>query len=1125
MKKIISILVLVLILVFNQTGIGQINRTLPTKVADALALVPTQDIPKLNSLMADVVSLQADGFALFVSRIVAPGTGDDVAPRFIIASLSKYVSQYGKQEDRKMVETGLLKAIKGATDKEVQSFFFTQLYFVATDQSVEVLSHYLLDEKLCDASIKVLIAIGTPSAQAALLKGLELSNGMPAIALAKATGDLRIESASPVLIKKLADSDQKMQRVVYESLAQIAAKSTAALLSDRASKVKYLYEPTGIVTSLITFADRMGEKGELAICKKVLDEVISNCKNKNQLQFRSAALSLKSKYWGMEILPLLLKEFDNPDKAYRAGLLNLAATMQDISATRRWIAKLKEVSPEKRAEIVAMLGRSCNPVLISLFANLLSDPSEIVRISAIESLSSIKTIQAVVILENHLTRGMDVSVTAKALSGRLDGKHLSNLATALDGAPKAAKIEIIRLIGAKGGPANFERISSFVGDADQDIAFSAMVALKNLSDQKSIPILLDLLRKVVSKEQISAVQQALVHASSGFANEKKVQFINQLSKISDQGRTLGIFSRLGGREALKMVADAFESGKKEIREDAFGALIKWSSADAGDVLFQICANNPDYQVKAYRGFVELIGSSPLPDDQKLLQYRKIMPLASGKEQKIMVLSRLGDLRTFPVLLYLRSFLDDNDLKSTAAASAIQVALPGSGKTVGLTGEITKTILGKAMGLLTGSESDYDKEKVKKYLASMPDDQGFVPIFNGKDLTGWKGLVGNPISRAKMTPKELAAKQAEANTKALNNWSVKENSIVFNGAGDNLCSEKQYGDFEMIVDWRITKKGDSGIYLRGSPQIQIWDTSRVEVGAQVGSGGLYNNAKFRSTPLKVADNPVGDWNHFYIKMTGEKVTVYLNGVLVVDQVPLENYWDRSLPIFPKEAIELQAHGTDLAFRDIYVKEINDNRYVLPAEEQKEGFKPLFNGVDFEGWTGNTIDYEVKNGEIVLNVDNGPSHGNLFTQGEYGDFIFRFEFQLTPGANNGLGIRAPLEGDAAYVGMELQILDDDAPIYAQLQPYQYHGSVYGVIPAKRGSLKPNGEWNFEEVIVKGNNVKVILNGNVITEGDIAVASRNGTMDHKEHPGLLRTTGHIGFLGHGSVVKFRNIRIKEQ
>jgi hypothetical protein len=210
---------------------------------------------------------------------------------------------------------------------------------------------------------------------------------------------------------------------------------------------------------------------------------------------------------------------------------------------------------------------------------------------------------------------------------------------------------------------------------------------------------------------------------------------------------------------------------------------------------------------------------------------------------------------------------------------------------------------------------------------MPEDEAFVPMFNGKDLDGWQGLVENPVARAKMKPDELSGKQAEADKKVPGNWTVKDGCIWFNGSGDNLCSIKEYGDFEMLVDWKISKEGDSGIYLRGSPQVQIWDTSRVESGAQVGSGGLYNNEKNPSKPLKVADNPVGEWNTFRIIMIGEKVSVWLNGVLVVDDVTMENYWDRNIPIFPVGAIELQAHGTDLAFRDIYVREISDNKYNL------------------------------------------------------------------------------------------------------------------------------------------------------------------------------------------------------
>ncbi|MBE0675857.1 MAG: DUF1080 domain-containing protein, partial [Bacteroidales bacterium] len=403
------------------------------------------------------------------------------------------------------------------------------------------------------------------------------------------------------------------------------------------------------------------------------------------------------------------------------------------------------------------------------------------------------------------------------------------------------------------------------------------------------------------------------------------------------------------------------------------------------------------------------------------------------------------------------------------------------------------------------------------------DEVFESMFNGKDLTGWKGLVGNPVTRAAMKPGELAARQKEADLKMLNNWSVRDGMVWFSGKGDNICSVKDYGDFEMYVDWRITKDGDSGIYLRGSPQVQIWDTSRTDAGAQVGSGGLYNNQKNPSAPPKVADNPVGEWNTFRIMMTGDRVSVWLNGELVTDDVIMENYWDRSIPIFEKGAVELQAHGTNLNFRDIFIREIKSAEYQLTPREKEEGYVSLFNGRNLDGWVGNKISYTVEDGMIVIKPGD-DSGGNLYTAKEYSDFIFRFEFQLTPGANNGLGIRTPMEGDAAYAGMELQILDNTAAIYADLEPYQYHGSVYGVIPARRGFLRPVGKWNYQEVTARGTKIKIVLNGTVIVDGDIAEASANGAIDGKDHPGLRNSKGYIGFLGHGSLVRFRNIRIKE-
>jgi hypothetical protein len=192
------------------------------------------------------------------------------------------------------------------------------------------------------------------------------------------------------------------------------------------------------------------------------------------------------------------------------------------------------------------------------------------------------------------------------------------------------------------------------------------------------------------------------------------------------------------------------------------------------------------------------------------------------------------------------------------------------------------------------------------------------------------------------------------------------------------------------------------------------------------------------------------------------------------------------------------------------------------QSSSDFVPLFNGKNLEGWTGNTAGYRVDSGMIVVNPGEG-SGGNLYTEKEFGNFVMRFQFKLTPGANNGIGIRTPLTGDAAYVGMEIQVLDNDADVYKSLHPYQYHGSVYGVIPAKRGFLKPVGEWNEEEIVADGTKIKVTLNGHIILDGDIQPSIANGTMDHKEHPGLKNKKGHIGFLGHGSVVYFRDIKIK--
>jgi hypothetical protein len=239
------------------------------------------------------------------------------------------------------------------------------------------------------------------------------------------------------------------------------------------------------------------------------------------------------------------------------------------------------------------------------------------------------------------------------------------------------------------------------------------------------------------------------------------------------------------------------------------------------------------------------------------------------------------------------------------------------------------------------------------------------------------------------------------------------------------------------------------------------------------------------------------------------------------VPLDNYWDKAKPLFARGQIELQTHGGEIRWRNVFLREISvDEANSLLRARDSAGFVTVFNGKDFEGWAGAVENYEVKDGAVLCKPGKG---GTLYTREEFGDFIARVEFKLPAGGNNGLAIRYPGMGDPAYTGMcELQVLDTEDPKYVpRLDARQAHGSAYGMIPAHRGYLRPVGQWNYQQVTVKGSTIKVELNGVTILDGDLAKVTE--FMANSPHPGKDRTSGHFGFAGHNDPVEFRNVSIK--
>ena len=405
--------------------------------------------------------------------------------------------------------------------------------------------------------------------------------------------------------------------------------------------------------------------------------------------------------------------------------------------------------------------------------------------------------------------------------------------------------------------------------------------------------------------------------------------------------------------------------------------------------------------------------------------------------------------------------------------------------------------------------------------------GFTALFDGETLDGWWGMgTEDPRPWLAMSAEERAKKIAASLDDVRAHWRVEDGELVNDGHGLYLTTANDYADFELLVDYKTVAKADSGIYLRGIPQVQIWDYTEAggkwNIGADKGSGGLWNNspgAPGKDPPVR-ADKPFGEWNRFRIRMIGSYVTVWLNGEQVVEDAVYENYFDRDNPVPRTGPIQLQTHGGEIRWRNVYLREI-------PADEANAYLRALggvattqvFNGEDLTGWGGPVDNYEVLDGGVLR--CKAHKGGTIYTEQEYGDFVAELEIRLPAGGNNGLAIRYPGAGDTAYVGMcELQVLDDDAPKYAKLDQRQYHGSAYGMAAARRGFQRPVGEWNFQRVTVRGSTIIVELNGFEILDADLSKLT--GFMANSPHPGKDRARGHFGFAGHSDPVEFRNVRV---
>ena len=1123
----IAVLVLTLASLGRPAWCGPGNETgLEGRVTAILARFPAPDPAAKDALCTELVRLGPAAIMEICGRLLPPGAGDDSAAEYALNGLAVHVTRGGAEGERRMFAAALVKALAGAADKEVKAFLISQLQLAGGEESVKALAAHLSDERLAEPAAQALLAIRAKDTDLAFLKAFDMAPAGSKVTLIKALGELRSQRAAKKLLPLAEHADDAIRQAALLALAEIGDPAVEPALA-RVRVASPLQERSLAPILYLRFARRLVESGRVGEGTRIARALANAYTAGGDTAVAGQALALIVQVQGNKALAELLAA-DSPDAGLRGQALRLAASLPGPDVTAAWVEKARAAGPDLQSATIAMLeargDRAAIPFILESLRS--GDPS--VRLAAIPAAVTLAGKDSVPALLPFFSSAHEEEILAAKNALLLFPAAIAVPETLkiLASVPVAGRAALVEVLGEKGTADELPRIFAFAGSPDLAVRVAAAKALGNLASESDLPRLLEFLFAAVDAEEDVELQNAIISVATRNPDpERRADgLLEALTRTSGaaRGEILRLLPRLGGERALGAAVADTAYPDVEVQVAAIYALSQWPDPAAMDGLLNLIrtTDNRKYLLLALEGYARLATKLPDPPEKRLALLRDVLSLVKDDADKKILAQALARVRLLESFLLVGGFLENPALREEAVRALFEFASWQAADELWLSAHQAISLLRRAAELI---EDEEERGLAAKTIDDRLRQGGFVRLFDGRSLAGWKGLVADPPKRAKMTAEDLRRAQTEADASVRAHWRAEDGVLVFDGAGESLCTAKDYGDFELLVDWRIGPQGDSGLYLRGSPQLQIWDPADHPEG----SGGLYNNQKGPSKPAAAADNPVGSWNSFRVIMLGERVTVYLNDKLVVDNVILENYWDRDKPIYPTGQIELQAHGNPLWFRNIYLREIPRDdpaagAPVLTEEERRDGFVPLFNGRDLSGWSGDTKGYAAVDGKIVIDPERGG--GNLYTEKEFEDFVLRFEFKLPPAANNGVGVRAPLEGDAAYQGMEVQILEDSSPVWWGLHAFQYHGSFYGIIPARRGALRPPGEWNAEEIELRGRKVVVRVNGTTVVDGDLDEASAGGTIDGRDHPGLARTKGHIGFLGHGSRVEFRRIRVKE-
>ena len=1087
------------------------QRTTETIVADGLAQLPAADAKVFNQVMGELAATGSKGVEMIAAMLVPADKGKNATFEYALNGVVAYVTDPAHEALRDDVRKGLLAAIDRCGDDANRAFLFSQLQFCSTAADAAAMARYLDDPYLAGYALRALVS--TPGTEALLLAeaGKDDLTAARKQALAYAFAEKRLAAAEPFLLTWLEGADAQTAEQIYNALAACGSQASLKPLAAAAAKTGYAWDDAGAADAYLRLLARLAAAGDARAVKAA--KGLLKC----DLQYiRGGALAILADALGVQkAMPYVLKALEEGPAEYRfAALQSLGKGDDKLFA--QVAAGMPRYDAAAQAAVIGWLGECGAVSQADVITAAVASPDGCVAEAAIAASGRIGGEKALRALAGAL-EGPHAGAAMKALLA-FNGQINPEVGRLLAQDDAAALVPALKLAAARRMSAAADRVFALLGSSDAEVRAAAYGALPFVAQPQHMDRLSALL-DASDEAHTAAIQSALIRTSGQLPADRRYGAVAGYMKASETpARYYPVLAQSGTQEAVASLLDGFRSGN---RDAAFAALLTVENPAMTDILYGIAAENPMLTDRALMRYADLASQAAVTPIRRYQLYRQALALRPSAAVQAKLLGYLSGVYALPALMLAAEYLDDAQTAAPAAAAVKTIVakcnpMPG--------GEAVRKALERAHEVykeLAKSDADagYAVDEITGLLGKIPAD-GFA-VLPTDGLAGWTAVAVNPAEAKRLPARQVAKLRKAAGEAVAANWGAANGLLEFAAkAPATIGTEKEYENFELWIEWR--SEGEAGMAVRSMPLIRL--------GGAAGTG-LADGKAART----VADNAPGTWNTLYVKIVDDRITLVENGVKVAENAVMTNLCAPGEPVYAQGRIELAGQGAPVAFRNLWINELPSTPvFSLPADEAAAGYEVLFDGRSLHKWTGNTTNYVPLDGTIDVTATYGGS-GNLYTVGEYGDFILRFEFRfLTEGVNNGIGIRTPMGVDAAFHGMEIQILDHDAPSYTDISDYQQHGSVYGVIAADRVKFGELGEWNTEEIRAVGDRITVTVNGRVILDGNIREACRGHnvsedgskvnpyTVDHRNHPGLFNKSGHIGLLGHGAGIQFRNLRV---